>query len=155
MHTNDIDCNRVSLCVIWENSYYLCLMMILSITQSIIFGLLCANKICNFMPKIQGQEQFSNAILKKTFILFFKHICLALGLGGCGFDPWPNLNSDLLSISLLISETLIILGRTVMTHFRIIWQEHPDITNKLYRDVKPNKTNTMDTKYININLEKS
>ena len=32
--------------------------------------------------------------------------CQFLGVGGHGFESWPNPRSDLLSISLLISETL-------------------------------------------------
>ena len=67
---------------------------------------------------------------------------VALGLGGRGFNPGPNPSSDSLSISLLISETLHInnKSRTRTPRSRIICRGHPDIINKVEKDVKPNQT---------------
>ena len=59
-----------------------------------------------------------------------------MGLGGHGFEPWPNLST----IPLLISETRQVRGRTGTPHFRIMGRRCPDVTNKVEKDVKPNQT---------------
>ena len=42
---------------------------------------------------------------------------------------------------LVRNSTLIIRGRSGMPRIRIMWQGHPDITNKVEKDVKSNQTN--------------
>ena len=45
--------------------------------------------------------------------------------------------------------SIFIIRTTGTPHFRIIWQGHPDITNKVKRDVKANQSNNVDCNTIN------
>ena len=68
-----------------------------------------------------------------------KGCMFSLRMGGCGFKHWLNPSSDLITVNqLLISETLHINNerRTGMPCFRIMWQGHPDIANKVEKDIK-------------------
>ena len=91
--------------------------------------------LLGFKPQTLRCQQFTKYTFSCFFVFFSELVqpfwlwagVFALKLAGCGVLPWPNPSSNLP-------------GRTEMPHFRIIWQGHPDITNKLEKDVESNQT---------------
>ena len=43
---------------------------------------------------------------------------------------------------------IIIIRQTGRPRFRIMWQGHPDITNQVERNLKPNQTNNVECKVV-------